>query len=689
MKRRKFIQNLGLGAAPIALNAALLPESDGVFPTYNYTQPKNLGEAVSENGEILIRFEFTADGRIASDLKSKISIKNGNISRSKTYFFEQVDDEFISDSLQTSITQSNGDTDVLVLWLDEFSEKTEFSLNAEGGSFSFLLGKLVKDLEATGNIGETKITANFLLDKEIGELDPSAVGIEDAGDDFTFVIMSDPQGGDPGKPEELRTRMKIHNAFVEESVRLANEIKVKPAFCIMLGDIVDHQGEARDFAQMANFFSKLKMPVLYEMGNHESRYRAQFGPGYNFSEFNNYFAAQKAMNGMDYLLYSFNMGQWHFVVWPDPLRNMFWENHPHYFDWLERDLEKHKTRPTLFLQHIPMHPIGINPLVNYAESVSVKRLLFQILSKHGNVKNIFSGHVHIPVKASVKTAAEHKGINCINLPAAGYRPRAFGEQDYYGGPSQGIAIIELKGDKLAATYKTVTLEEYNYPEKLTPFDDKKYPLWFNYKWELPAVKQIQNGSFEQGLENWGQRFVYHEDAHPANVCKAVKTETGKPALYLKMKRRGYMAPGQDRLPQDINRIFQAVELEPGKNPLLRLQYKVDEERSDFDGYCGAYIWVEGYQKSVQVVNLIYFLNKAWVNMGGTYGRNKGVDPVIFSLDKTPGKWHNVQLNIKNDFEKNHQGMEYNDARPDRLIISAGTWTVNDGAEQPFAAWFTG
>jgi len=577
---------------------------------------------------------------------------------------------------------------VVVLWLDEFSEKTEIIIHSTEGEFRFILDDLVKNLEASGEISKTRIRANFLLNKEIGELNPEDVGIEPAGDDFSFIIMADPQGGDTSNPEDNRCRMKIHNAFVEESIRLANQINAKPSFCMMLGDIVDHQGEARDFAQMAAFFEKLKMPVLYEMGNHESRYRARFSPGYNLSEFNNYFAAQKALNGMDYLLYSFNLGKWHFVVWPDPLRSTFWENHPHYFDWLERDLEKYKNRPTVFLQHIPMHPIGINPLINYAESVPVKRLLFEILSKHGNVKTIFSGHVHIPVKSSFKTAVEYKGINCINLPAAGYRPRAFGEQDYYGGPSQGIAIVDISGKKLSATFKTVTLEEYDYPEKLPVFDDKKYPLWLKYKWELPATGQIKNGNFSDGLENWGHRFVYHEDENPSNICRAEFAENGRSALYLKMQRRGYMAPGQDRLPQDINRIFQAINVKKGTEPVLHFQYKVDGANCDFNGQSGAYVWIEGFKNSSQVVNLIYFLNKAWVNMGGTYGRNKGVEPVIFSLDKTPDKWKTAQINIKEDFEKNTNGLKYNDAPPDKLVVSLGTWNVNDGNTQPFAAWFT-
>ncbi|MFW6277681.1 MAG: hypothetical protein ACOC1J_03330, partial [Prolixibacteraceae bacterium] len=228
MKRRRFIQNLGLGAAPVALGSSLNFDGTQDFPVYDYKQPTLLKDAVSKDGQILVRLEFTSEGRIAAELKSKINIKKGKIARTRSWFFEKADDEFITDSNELNLAHSGSDTDVMVLWLDEFSEETQISVDSKKDKFQFTLGDLVKSLEATGKIGETSVLANFLLDKEIGELDPADVGIEDAGDNFTFIIMADPQGGEPADSD---TRMKIHNAFVEESIRLANEIKAKPAFC--------------------------------------------------------------------------------------------------------------------------------------------------------------------------------------------------------------------------------------------------------------------------------------------------------------------------------------------------------------------------------------------------------------------------------------------------------------------------
>ena len=689
MKRRKFIQNIGLGLPPIVMvNPSAWTNNKNYSEKYQYTQPSSLPEAKTREGQIIIRLEFQSEERDEISLKPEIQIKKGKILRQKSYFFEKGEDNFSGGLDAPVISSSLNDVDILVFWLGQFSEETTFILKDNSGNFTFSLSEIVKNNEVNGKIGDMNIKANFLLDKEIGELNPADVGIQNVENDFSFVLMADPQGGDASGPEDNLCRMKIHNAFIEESIRLANNLKINPAFCLMVGDIVDHQGEEKHFVQMGKFFERLKMPVLYGMGNHESRYNTSFSPGYNLSGFDNYFAAQKAVNGMEYLLYSFNLGKWHFVVWPDPLRQMFWENHPHYFDWLESDLEKHKNRPTIFFQHIPMHPIGINPLDNYCETPNVKSLLFDILSKHGNVKTIFSGHVHIPVKSSFKTAASVRGINCINLPAAGYRPRGFGEEDYYGGPSQGICIVDIKNDKLTATYKSVTLEEFTYPEKLPPFENEKYPLWFGNKWELPVNKQFINGDFRNGLKGWGRKFVYQEDENPSNICEVRGYNSAKsaPALYLKTGKRGFHTPGQDRLPQDINRIFQAVELPSGEKPVIYFEYLIDGANCDFGAFNGLYIWVEGFRKSTKLVNLIYFANKAWINLGSTYSRTKSAQPLIFSLDNTPGIWQKVHLNIKADFETNPNGYKFSDAAPDRLVVSAGIWNINDGKKQSFAAF---
>ena len=688
MKRRNFIKRLGAGSSTFWLGPGTFHGANGQESGFSYPSVKKLEDAISKEGEIIVRLEFRAtDKATIGDLSSRIRVKKGQVSRMKTYFFESGEDDFEMETQRFQTASSSQQADVLVIWLEEATEDTEISIDGEA-DYSFQLRDLVQQPEISETIGNTLVTANLLLDKEIGTIQLSEVGGDDnPGNAFSFAIMADPQGGDPEEEGNWPTRMKIHNAWIEDSIRRTNELDPQPAFTLMLGDIVDSQGQMANFVQMNAYLKKLKSPVLYAIGNHETRYRSEFTPGYNMEAFNNYFAAQKALNGMDLMLYSFDLGDWHFVVWPDPLRSNFWETHPHYFDWLERDLEKHQDRPTIFFQHVPSHPVGINPLINYAESVSVKRTLLDILSRYGNVRYIFSGHVHIPVKASFKTAVTYRGMKMINLPAAGYRPRAFGEEDFAGGPCQGIAIVQINGKNADVGFKTVTQEEFKYPETLPAFEEDKYALWLHYKWQLPAASKLVNGNFDLGLKGWTPRFVYTEDENPSNICE-VRPDYDRPgfhALYLHAHKRGYDIPGQDRLPQTINRISQAVQWKAQDQPLLNIKYKVDQKHSDLEGWCGAYAQVEAFDRSFRKMSLVYWLGTAYTGLGNKVDKELA-DNVHLKLADAPDEWQEAELNLANDLQQ-HGQKRFTDLSVDRLVVTLGVWTINDGGQYPYSVYF--
>ncbi len=693
MKRRKFLQNLSLSGSSLMIAPRLKGRYDQAgpgIPEYRYGYPGTIEDARNREGRIMVRLAFGCpENTRAGNHRGRIKVSGARINRMKEYFFEPGEDLAEPSRHEYDLNTASGNTDVLVLWLDDAGTDTRISVKSPGEDISFALKQLVEKPEFTHTSDDNLITANLLLDREIGGISPEETGIESRGDNFTFIVMADTQGGDTGDENDLRTRIKIHNAFLEESVALANRLQIDPAFTLVAGDICDGQGEKRNLAKMNGILSRLKTPVLYGVGNHETRYSMKSSPGYRMDGFNNYFAAQKAMNGLEKLLYSFNLGQWHFIVWPDPLRSGFWEAHPHYFDWLERDLEKHKDRPTVVFQHVPVHPVGINPLISYTESPYVKRTFVDILARHNNVRYVLSGHVHIPAKASFKTAVSYRGIRFINLPAAGYRPRSFGEADYFGGPTQGFAIAGIKGREIKLTYKTVTGEEYPYPDVLPEFRDGLYPLWFGNKWDLPAQDRVVNGNFENGLEGWGKRYMYEEDREPSNICevrRSIRPESYA-SLYLYIRRRGYEAPGQDRMPQSLNRIFQAVRCRPGERPFIEFNYMLEGKNCDLNGLAGAYFWAEAWSGSVPHASITYSAHVMWVNFESVYGRNRSMRPVHFELSALPDTWHRVLINMAGDFNGLAEGKKFEERGIDRIILNLGVWNVNEGHEQPFAVYF--
>jgi len=685
MKRRSFVKRVGKGLTSSMILPGITTRSEAL--SYNYPLARSLEDLMNDEKLVVIRLLMEGKSSQPGErLTGKIEIRNGKISRLRSYY--TLHNNWVDDAKMTFNLSSNmKDKHVICGWLDDVSEASSVSVRIGKEKLDFLLSEIITQEEVVLENKMVKITINGLPSHEIGEIDPIRLGIKKDQNSFRFVIMADPQGGDPADPtNESPTRMKIHNAFIEESIEVANELDPPSLFTLILGDFTDSKGQSRNFNQMISFYEKLKQPILLEIGNHETRYDASFTPGYNMSEFSNYFAAQKKINELEKLLYSFDIGKWHFIVWPDPLRENFWDTHPHYFNWLERDLDKNRERPTFFFQHVPIHPVGINPLVSYVNQVHINRLLFKILSKYGNVKYVFSGHVHIPIKASNKTAVSYMGIRMINLPPTGYRTRAFGEEDYYGGPSQGICIVDVDDEKVDIGFQTVTRETFHYPQSFRIYSSDMDPLWFNYKWELKGNGEILNGSFEDGLEHWIQRYIYTEDSDPSNKIEVQKAP-GRPGnvLYLFSRKRGYDAPGQDRLPQTLNQLTQIIQAPSEKIPSLRFAFRIDKSHFSPESWNGAFLWLEGYSAKQLNVSLVYVIGKGTYSIGGSYGR--WVKSAFFDITDAPDQWHEAILNIGDDYRRSNGNRFLPELKIDKYAVNLGTWTINDGYRQEIGVFF--
>jgi len=680
MKRRKFFRDIGLGIGSGLITPQLMAfENQG--KAFRYSGIQSLSDATNDRGELALRLSFQNQGDTIS--RPKVHIKVGgkaSLSRTKWYFLESPHQTSLQGG-EGPIELHPGDTDVMVAWLKDATESSKVTIGYGKDKAKFTLGELLQKGEL-GQGAPIAFTVNFLGYSEVGKLNPESLNIPNK-DNFRFAIMADPQGGSANEDYSTApTRIKIHNAFIEDTVERINELEPQPIFTLILGDFVDDQGQEGHFRKMEELIKPLKMPVLLDVGNHESPYRSNFTPAYNMTDLDNFFSSQKRVNGMEKILYSFDIGQWHFVVWPDPLRSNFWITHPHYFDWLEHDLEANKDRPVVFMQHIPVHPIGIDPLTSYVESATVKKTLVDILAKNGNVKYVFSGHVHIPLKASLKTAVSYKGMQLINLPAAGFRPRAFGESDFFGGPEQGVCIMDINGNEAEVKFQHVTGEWFTYPQEFPEFDGDKYALWFKTPWELPLQSKIANGSFSDGLEHWHQRFVYQEDENPSNIREVRMTPDGYNALYLYTRKRGYDVPGQDRLPQHINRVIQAVTIKDLKNPVLQLSYQLQQEHYHPTSLNGFFVWLECYAGADNVANLIYSPGKVYGSLTKAFGLKRNASDLHFDLPQKTGVWHDVSLPIGTDFNlADKDGLNFERLNADRMLIYLGTWTVNVGIGQ--------
>jgi hypothetical protein len=84
--------------------------------------------------------------------------------------------------------------------------------------------------------------------------------------------------------------------------------------------------------------------------------------------------------------YSFNVGQWHFVIlsWPglsgSGINDYLERYHPEYYTWLENDLKANSAqfgiyRPTMFFTHHPILPAGEPAAASYGGNATVRNKL--------------------------------------------------------------------------------------------------------------------------------------------------------------------------------------------------------------------------------------------------------------------------------------------------------------------------
>ena len=136
MKRRNFIRGLGLGSAVLVTSRATGFRADPVnapLPPFDYGKFLSLDDAKSQEGLILVRLELSdhPDQKPYSH-KGKIRVKDAEVNRMKSYFFEQDEDEFSGDLYTYEVNMHEDDREVIVLWLAGATMDTRIFLGGRG-----------------------------------------------------------------------------------------------------------------------------------------------------------------------------------------------------------------------------------------------------------------------------------------------------------------------------------------------------------------------------------------------------------------------------------------------------------------------------------------------------------------------------------------------------------------------------
>jgi hypothetical protein len=505
------------------------------------------------------------------------------------------------------------------------------------------------------------------------------------GDKFTFAIIADSQVGHADGQGLSKTVKQNLIDTIEE----LNTHKPEVKFTVHLGDLVNVP-DVKSFDNWFERVSEFKNPHVTVHGNHDTI------PPY--TRFRDY---QEKLNGIRSVYYSFDAGKWHFVVMP---ANTEFGNYDNLevtgpmLQWLRKDLERNRHRPTVILMHLHFMPQGLSQLEWYSHSQQLKRELLDIFTRYGNVKYYFNGHVHNGIKVTMKTAWTYKGINFMTLPS-GTAPRPFGEEypEFIDGLDKGgyYSIIDINGDKLTVKSRLSGVDaEFIYPQRFKEFSEAKDLRCLTRAIDLPSNPALVNGNFEDSIKGWyyPYRYICDKEAGFQNEWRMKHRLDGRHAAYV------YAKPmGKHWLQDEYNEFYQIVDA-PKTSPVFEASYLIEKKPERGGGYLRL-IAIGGPENRGEFKFMMEFdFGDADVRADSDYypralgyhirgkvsswlymqniGRQK--NGLYFDIPQEKGKWHTLTANIEELYD-NAMGKKgaYRKLGVNRFLTAAGVWSIKD------------
>lgn len=507
------------------------------------------------------------------------------------------------------------------------------------------------------------------------------------GETFRFAICADPQLGP--KDSTNSVFMNARRTLLE-TVQEINAMGTPPVFVVFLGDLVNVFNEA-SVAHFEECISALRAKAVLVHGNHDTH------PPYD-----GFRGLMERVCGFRDVFYSFNAGQWHFIVLPCNLGGRQPEQtevEAAMLAWLERDLETHKDRPTMVFEHLHALPQGLTQLEWYTFPLALRLKLMDLLTRHGNVRYYFNGHVHNGLKTSVKTAWRYRGITFITVPTI-IQSRNFGEEfePFQRGLDDGgyYLLVDIQGEDVVLTGCLAgEVKMFTYPGAFPEFQDAVEPRWFQRVTELPAAAALVNGNFTRGLAGWQPFQRYLADDAPGFGWEARDVAGRRAArLFTRAKAPEFWANDEN------TELYQVVALPEGA-PVFHAAYYLDDPPRNGGGYvrlCGIrdaefafmmmFQWGENEEQSHILPRAFgYALHgeqQSWAFLQDLGAQRMGM---YWDVPAAPGQWHELSVNLRALYDA-VQGREgaFDDLGLTKVIVAIGTWTNRELGSESAASF---
>lgn len=508
---------------------------------------------------------------------------------------------------------------------------------------------------------------------------------------FAFAIWGDPQVAYWAAESEFddhnnRRKWEEVNPRLRQTVELTN--RLGPEFTVTLGDNVHGTGEWEHWKIFVEIAGGLDRPIYPLMGNHDHARAIEDRPSNPLGtlEFGNFLYAQRKLNAPEFAHYSFDAGDWHFILYSQPgcddhTRTPSVSQYAvrtEYLEWLETDLYENRRRPTFFFTHHPLLPAGSIGMDFYGPDAAARRKLMHALTRHGNVKYAFFGHVHNSVASVPKISWRYRDAAFIVVPNAANWTRGYLYRETYRS-SWGAATVECNGTKITGMNfhtlagETVRIEPNDFPE----YDDRVFG-YLTPPGAWPAEPALRNGDFGDATlrDSWFPEAYQKEDTPPrTSIALSEDAATGR---CLALESRS----GVGRLDL-LACVRQAVRF-PEKDawPVLRFRYRIP--KADFSGPKNAagIVAVSGWNRDdsrTSVFTLTYQLGASFTREQAVSWRSLAHTGVLTATPVLDG-WTEMALNVRADFEKVFPALDWNGLDADNLVVMLAASSVADQKE---------
>jgi len=487
---------------------------------------------------------------------------------------------------------------------------------------------------------------------------------------FMFLINSDPQMGDE---HTEKNGLKVLNELLEMFVAETNNRKgnKKPDFVVWDGDLV-WDAYQNAFDNFQRIVAKMKVPSVLVHGNHD---------GYNDDP--KFLNVQEKLSGYRKLNYSFDYGKWHFVIIKAEEKYLKAAEKIKMLKWLDDELKNNKDKQTMLFMHYHILPTGLSQMEFYTYyPMNFKNQMLDTITRYNNVKYVFSGHVHIGIKASIKTARNYKGTNFILAPTPVFA-RPFGEE-FPGYREKGgrydrrgfYTEIHVNGDNVKIVGRKINHPlKKQYPSTFKTFSASEDLRAFTPEGKLFINDKLINGSFDDGLKGWHSSLRYQTDKNPIFNNHITK---GKSLMHF---NASYGSWSFDEYMENYQVIKYA------DNMHMRIDFNILPNK--FKG-SGGYFRVFAYDKKGELLKILLFhwgtqeekvkfMHQAWAYnaTGDRYGalwldkKISNGDMLSFPLDISPLKNQKLDIELNALFDqinKNDHAIKIN-----HIAIAYGVW----------------